>query len=177
MESQPAHTMKVWTALRVRRLPTGQPCHVPTSRIDNSQEQPNSPGTCPPCACRRERGREKGQSFALPSRGPGWWLCLCLPSVGRSVARAPADGLHQPESRVHRVAPAHPPSRLTPLGGASDGSRSSPLRAAQAEPGRCTREGDKSAEAVPLVASTCKPTQRADTALKSRHGRQDIHDV
>lgn len=84
--------------------------------LDIVQEyQTAGPGLVPPVLA----GGSEGESWAelRPTRPrPGLGLCRCLPSVGRSVARAPAGQLRQPGSRVHQVALAHPPSRLNASG-------------------------------------------------------------
>jgi len=109
-------------------------------------------------ACRRERGRENRQSFALTRTCLiGGFASTCRRSVGRSCTALEAGYSHL-GSRVHRVAPAPPPSQLAPLGDALEGFRSSTL-SSEGRAEKLAREGDKSAEAVPLDRSTCKPSQ------------------
>lgn len=130
------------------------------SRIQNAGD------LSPLNACRRERGRENRQSFALTRTCLiGGFASTCRRSVGRSCTALEA-GYSHPGSRVHRVAPAPPPSQLAPLGDALEGVRSSTLsREGRAE--KQAREGDKSAEAVPLDRSTCKPSQESTRRIES----------
>ena len=88
-------------------------------------------------------GREgaERESLALGSLA-AWWLSRAVPSVGRSLFGPGHVGAPCPGSRVHSWPAAPPRSRLSPLGGASEGSRSS------ASPGGLSRES--------LARSTCR---------------------
>jgi len=85
MDNLPAHSMKLWTALRVRRLTTleADALRLPNSRLKKGPI--NSPiyGRC-----QREGERELGKHRPSLEKTPGCMLTQLMPSVGRSVAWA-----------------------------------------------------------------------------------------
>ena len=175
MDNIAVHTARAWTALRVPMLPTLEACLRPDAPCGLA-EQPffNFPlrgEDLSPLFLAWERlpeGEREGALGKLRPTVPEHSLGAFphdLPSVGRSVAHG-ARWQALPEcSRVHTFAVPLTRSRLSPLGGAVEGSRCNAFDL-HGQPGAGSQGGGQVFEAVPLRAADVQPCKVFQRGLK-----------